>query len=355
MLNILIGVKLEKLSTKIPDVLESCFSDVPSIKSWGFLAQPPSPPKDLQADAIVDVKLEGRSVRLLIETNPSGQPKQARQSINFLLRLTSQQPQSYPVFIAPYIAPAAANLCKECGVGYADLAGNCRFAFDGVYILREGKPNPFVSKRALKSLYQPAAARVLRALLANPKKAWKVIELQDEAAVSIGTVSNVRRVLLDREWIEKESDGIYLKNPGALLEDWSKHYSFRKNALHDFHSLSNTQEVEEAIASACARYALTSFSAASRLAPFVRMNRLFAYVENDIEDIATKLKLKRVSSGANVTLLEPYDDGIFYGSQEIDGVCVVSPIQAYLDLISFRGRGEEAAKHLLRSVIQKQW
>lgn len=163
-------MKLEDISNKLQGILESWFSDVPSIKSWKLLTQSTGTPKELQADVVVGVKLEGRSIRLLIETSPSGQPKQARQAINWLLRLTSQEPDLYPVFIAPYISPAAAELCKEHGIGYADLAGNCRFAFDGVYIFREGRPNPFVSKRRLKSLYQPAAARVLRVLLANPKK-----------------------------------------------------------------------------------------------------------------------------------------------------------------------------------------
>jgi hypothetical protein len=56
-----------------------------------------------------------------------------------------------------------------------------------------------------------------------------------------------------------------------------------------------------------------------------------------------------------VTLLEPYDAGVFYGAKEIDGVCVASPVQVYLDLRGFRGRGEEAAVKLLDEVIRPQW
>jgi hypothetical protein len=56
-----------------------------------------------------------------------------------------------------------------------------------------------------------------------------------------------------------------------------------------------------------------------------------------------------------VTLLEPYDEGLFYGSQDRDGIRVLSPIQIYLDLKNFRGRGEEAAEALLDQVIGDLW
>jgi hypothetical protein len=67
------------------------------------------------------------------------------------------------------------------------------------------------------------------------------------------------------------------------------------------------------------------------------------------------LGLKPVTSGANVTLLGPYDEGVFYGSQDREGTQVVSSVQVYLDLKNIRGRGEEAAQALLDQVISKIW
>jgi hypothetical protein len=34
---------------------------------------------------------------------------------------------------------------------------------------------------------------------------------------------------------------------------------------------------------------------------------------------------------------------------------MVSPVQVYLDLIGYRGRGEEAANVLLEQVIERTW
>jgi hypothetical protein len=71
--------------------------------------------------------------------------------------------------------------------------------------------------------------------------------------------------------------------------------------------------------------------------------------------VASLLNLKEVESGANVMLLDPYDEGIFYGTQVIEDIRVVSPLQIYLDLKGYKGRGEEAAEAILRDVIKPKW
>jgi hypothetical protein len=49
---------------------------------------------------------------------------------------------AYGILVAPYISPQSARLCVENGIGYVDLAGNCRLSFGSVYVERDGKPNP---------------------------------------------------------------------------------------------------------------------------------------------------------------------------------------------------------------------
>ena len=171
--------------------------------------------------------------------------------------------------------------------------------------------------------------------------------------------SNVKKLLANREWIREEETGFILSRPLELLSEWSDNYSFRQNEVLDYYSLNTGAQVESELAEVCAsrnvRYALTAFSAAARVAPAVGYQRASAHVSDGLEEVASCLKLKRVDSGPNVTLLLPYDDGVFYAAQSIDGIQVVSPIQAYLDLVTFRGRGEEAARAILEQVIIPLW
>jgi len=283
----------------------------------------------------------------------------AREAVNQLLRYRDLFPEAYGVFMAPYISPNAAKICAKEDIGYIDVAGNCRLCFGQVYIEQEGKPNVFAKRRDLRSLYSARAERVLRVLLNSPRKAWKTVELADEARVSVGQVSNVKKLLMDREWVQTEKSGFFLNEPEQLLKEWAENYSFRRNRVLDFYSLKNVAEVEADLAELCNRkgllYAFTSFSGAARLAPAVRYQKVFAYVEETEEDITSLLGVKKVTSGANVSLLVPYDEGVFYGIREIDESRIASPIQIFLDLRSFRGRGDEAASTLLKEVILTQW
>ena len=98
-----------------------------------------------------------------------------------------------------------------------------------------------------------------------------------------------------------------------------------------------------------------ALSGAYLVAPFLRYKRAFVYLSHSIEKVALALGWKEVSSGPNVTILEPYDEGIFYGLQEINGMKVVSDTQLYLDLKGYKERGEEAAQFLLENRLRKQW
>lgn len=347
----------EMLEQRAENALRICLEQVPFLQIEGILKQPLL--GDARPDLVARLRCAGEERQLVAEVKSVGQPRAAREAINQLYRYLNVAPDAYGVFIAPYISPRAAEICAKEGVGYLDLAGNCRLVFDRVYIERQGKPNPFSEKRDLRSLYSAKATRVLRVLLVNSKKAWKVQELAKEAAVSLGQASNVKRRLEDREWLRKEPDGFLLANPEATLTEWADNYTFRKNRVRDFYSMKSVAEVEAEIARACGEreipYALTGFSGAARLAPAVRYQRAMAYVGDRQDEVASALGLKEVSSGANVSLLAPYDAGVFYGGKDVDGLRVAAAEQIYLDLAGYRGRGEEAAVAILAQVIRPKW
>lgn len=80
-----------------------------------------------------------------------------------------------------------------------------------------------------------------------------------------------------------------------------------------------------------------------------------AYVSTISEALLEQAGLKEVPSGANVSLMIPYDEGVYYEAREIDALKIVSPIQLYLDLKGYRGRGEEAAEAIWRMVFTELW
>jgi len=133
------------------------------------------------------------------------------------------------VFIAPYISPAAAAICDQYQVGYFDLAGNCRLAFDQVYIRRQGFPNPTIQKRDLRSLYSPKAERVLRVLLAAGKRTCGCKNSRTRRTSALAA-ANVKKLLADREWIEQTRS---LKTMARSTSPGDYEIGFRLRSLED--------------------------------------------------------------------------------------------------------------------------
>src|SRR4030042_2383192 len=196
----------KNLQDKAEESLLSCLSLVPFLKI-GKIKREVSK-EGTRPDLMVKLDYPEGGKNLIIEVKTNGQPRLARQAVNQILRYKELFPDSYGVFLAPYISPKAGEICKQEGIGYLDFSGNCYLYFDRVFIEQEGKPNIFQEKRDLRSLYSPRAERVLRVLLNNPMSIWKVVELAEAAQVSLGQISNVKKRLMDREWIQEEKIGL---------------------------------------------------------------------------------------------------------------------------------------------------
>ena len=337
--------------------LLSCLSKVPFLKVIDL--QENYCENGTIADIAATIEIPGGIIQLIAEVKSSGQPRLAREAVNQMLRYQNKFSDAYFVFIAPYISSKAAEICRSESIGYLDLSGNCLLSFDKIFIEKTDYPNRFKEKRDLKSLYAPKAERLLRVLLCNPGKKWKIKELAAESMVSLGQASNVKKILFDCELISGQRGGFSLKEPVTLLRKWAENYNYRKNEVREFYSLKSVTDIENTLADYCndrkIKYALTGFSGAARVKPVVNYKKAMVYVADFGEDALLALSLKAVKSGGNLLLFIPYDDGVFYGSSTMDKIQIVSEIQLYLDLQGFRGRGEEAATALYERIVEKTW
>lgn len=350
-------MKISDIEKQSKDLFYECLKSINFVKSIDDVTDL----YDLNIDSIFRIVFQKVKTPkyFLIETKTNGQPRYARQAVNqLLINQKGMKEKNYGIFIAPFISSEAAEICKMNNIGYADFAGNCYISFSNIFIQKEGNPNPFTKEQDLKSLFNPKSERILRVLLNSGPKEWKTADLAKSADVSYGLVSKVKMNLLDREWIVSETVGFQLVKPFELLNAWVEKYTYRRNDVKEFYSLLGVGEIEEAIMAYAqktnSRIGFTGFSGGARIAPAVRYQRVMAYAENP-DELAISLELKEVSSGANVLLLDPYDEGIFYGSQSVGNDQIVSPIQIYLDLMSISGRGEEAGEVIMEQAIKNIW
>lgn len=297
---------------------------------------------------LVDVRTpSGRRHTLRVDVRAANAPSRIPHALG---QMTSAR--GYPVLASTFFSPRARELCRQAGVGYLDLAGNCRLQFDDFYLQKTVDANPFRAPGRPASLFGPVSSRLLRALLEEPSRAWRVMELSAAARVSLGLASKVCRRLLDEAYAEKTAGRLRLAQPGPLLDAWQAAYAMSQNGMTAYYSFEQTPERLAARVAAAARerrwrYALTSFAAAALVAPFVHgIGTVQWYSDEAPERWADALDLRPAASGPNAILLRPYDEGVFYRARTAQGSTVVGNIQLYLDLAGDPARGREQAAFL---------
>lgn len=310
---------------------------------------------DREPDWIVRLLVDGQAHQLVCEVKSNGQPRHARSALLQLRNhIAHRAPLATPVFIAPYLSPAVRQLCVENGVSFLDLEGNARIAFGGVFIERQVTNKPVAAQRELKSLFRPKSAQVLRAMLREPGRAWRVTELSEIAGVSLGHVSNVRTGLIDREWARASDEGLVLAAPDALLDAWRDSYSAPPGERLRFYTPLHGSAFEDAARGALraddapGRAAFASFSAAQWLSPYGRTGTSYFFADDEgLRKLRAALELTPVAKGENVVVTVPKDPGLLADTVEpAPGAVCTSPLQTYLDLSMAGERGAEAAAHL---------
>lgn len=281
----------------------------------------------------------------------------------FIQRATQHNDDDCYVFVAPYISEASAKLLYDNYCSYLDLSGNCYILTRRIIIRNSGQPNKYVQLREKKNYFSKsssAASAVMRTMLDQPDLLWQVKQLADLTGKAIGTVSNVKKFLVEQAWAEESVGGFRLRNIRELLYAWAKEYPKKDTRTLEYYSFDSIPQIESEI-SFCnsirdTNAVLGGFSAAARYAPTVRYKKVSVYVEqNALDSFVKQLDLQPVSSGGNVIITVPHDETPCMFARKINGDLVTSPVQTVIDLLCSSGRGEEAAEAIiLKEFIQER-
>lgn len=214
--------------------------------------------------------------------------------------------------------------------------------------------------RKINNIFSKKASRIIRVLLVNCGSKWTIEELSAEANVSLGYTHAVIMTLLHQNIVHRDDAyKILLSNPGLLLRRWAsfnqytavniflRYHTFEVNIDHFIRKFKKNEE---------RRYAFTVLTGAHVVAPYVRPTNIHFYIKDrrDVEHYVAELDLRPVETGGNVSMVLPYDEGVFYKIRDIDGLNVVSNVQLFVDLMNYPARGEEAAERIM-SLLEKEW
>jgi hypothetical protein len=257
----------------------------------------------------------------------------------------------------PFLSPRARELLAEAGASYVDATGNLRVTVGDPAVFLEGQGDdrdPNRQRRALRSLKGTAAGRVVRALcdFAPP---YGVRTLAEISSTPLGTVSRVVN-FLEEEAVLTRDDRKQVDSVDwpALINRWARDYGVQtSNRMRSYLEPRGLSALAPKLAS-LERYAVTGSIAGPSIAPA----RLVMLYVDDADAAGSTLDLAPTEAGANVWLLEPYDEVVFDRTQSLPFgagtqqriVVAVAPSQVAADLLTSPGRGPQEGEALIEKM-----
>ena len=242
-------------------------------------------------------------------------------------------------------------------MSWLDLSGNASIRAPRLNVRLLGQPNRFVRRGRPKNLFAPRGSRIVRHLLLHPDAHFSQQDLYRATGVDKGYVSRhvrglARAGLVTREpgSGSREGQRIRVKDPDLLLDVWAEAYHFEDHRIWRGSMASRSGEetlarIRETLTRA--DYAFTGLAAAWLYSSYAAFRLVTAYVKHSsLVALMETAGVREQSAGANVWIVVPNDDGVFHGSNFVDGTRCVSTVQTFLDLKAHPERAAEAAQEL---------
>ncbi len=299
------------------------------------------------ARALVIAAPDGRRAELAINARKNINPRD-------VAGLVSEARGGNLVVIAPFLSPRSRELLAEAGASYVDATGNLRIVVDApaVFLESQGEQrDPNRKPRALRSLKGAAAGRVVRALC-DFLPPYGVRTLAQVSSTALGTVSRVVS-FLENEALLVRDDKKRVTGVGwpSIIRRWARDYELQtSNRLYSYLEPRGLPALASKLRS-LDRYAVTGSMAGPGIAP-ARLAVLFV---DDADAAANAMELTPTEAGANVWLLEPYDEVVFERTQAVESfsgtnLVAVARSQVAVDLLTSPGRGPQEAEALIEKM-----
>lgn len=284
------------------------------------------------------------------------------------------------LLVVPFMSDAAARAVRELELSWVDLSGNAHVVAPGMRVIIRGQPNFFRSAGRPANAFAPKSSRVTRYLLIHFGRTIVQRDVAREVGLAEGFVSTIVARLEQEAYVARvevarhggkqgsgdpegsgASDpltapsgarGLRVTDPLLLLDAWRDQYDFQKHAIFEGHIAARSadalvESVSQSLRRSKAEYALTGLAAAWRIDPFAMFRTATFFLrEPPTETLKRSLGFREDPRGANVRLVVPNDEGVFFGASDREGVRCVHPVQTYVDLKEPLERSAEAAEHL---------
>lgn len=314
---------------------------------WRMELRPEERGTDHRADAYLDLTSPtGERIGACVEFKARAEPAEVVRLVPWLQQCGSA------ILVSPEFGPRARDILTEAAISWLEPDGDCRIALGSLFIERltrgprrrsAGAPET----RYIADLFSGGPLRVVRWLLIEPQRSWKLEDMTSRTGLTVGFVSRVFKTLARDAYMDRARGDNRVRDRDALLDAWASAPRPKDAVSERVVTVSGTENLLQVIRelSTTTRYAVTAEAAADRIAPFARYSRVELYVD-DVAGWDQAFGLTPVPRGGNLVLIQPSDAGVYDGAFERDALRLVSRPQLYVDLVRRSGAAAEAAAFL---------
>ena len=322
---------------------------------------------DRGADAIWTLRAGADEWRLLVEAKRTLWPRDVQALAAQAGALAAEVNADRCLVVAPRLTDRTREFLERQGIDYIDLRGDIRVTVPGrLLLMTHGVREPSAprlpdQKDRVANPFAGKASRIVRALLAEPRRWWGVTELAERVDVSAGLSVKTLRTLETDLYVRRDRRRqARLVDGESLLRRWAAVARNPFRGAGRFASpIPNPDELAVKLAERLTclgvGYGLSRLSAAKFIEPFAPARVVDIYVDRDPLDLAPKLDLFPVESGESVRMVQPSDGGVLQFTERCQGVTLVSPAQLFVDLSNARGRERDVAERLLENRLVGMW
>ncbi len=298
----------------------------------------------------------------LIEFKERGEAGSVASAIKQLSSATRGDPGTLiPLVVVPRMGLSGRDVCEVAGVSWLDLDGNAEIASEDLFVSVRGRgrwgsrphqtptSNPFTLRNS----------RIVHLLLNEPNGRWDQQRILEATNLSRSTVSRTIKYLDQAEYIRWNAgiNELTVINPRLLLEAWRE---ARPLERHDLLKITVPARSGPVLLAETAHrfrdhgieFAATGLAAAWEYTHFADFRITSIYVQEfpDGQRLWGR-ELAAEEPGANLWLVRPRDEGVFYGRTSPNDVPCVSIVQTYVDLVSHAERSAEASDEIRNRML----
>lgn len=306
-----------------------------------------------------DLVLSGGGKTFVVEIKPSADAAQVAMAARQLHEFAKSTRKKVVLLImVPYMGDVGRRICDQEGISWFDRSGNAEISASGLRVRVLGQPNRFKRPGRRRSAFAPKSSRISRVLLSKPSRYWSQRDLAGATGISEGYVSQVvRKLLTDGVLVRDDSGQVRPNDPDLMLDAWREAYAFNTHRVTKGHvpARSGEQLLKQVAGMLEDReidFAVTGLAGAWLLAPFSTFRLVTVFIRDTIShEVLRPLGFREDEVGANLWLVSPNDEAVFYGRTQVQDISCCSAVQVYLDLVAHPERGAEAASHLRSQLL----